>query len=98
MSFFYPYENVNEYNNTIKFEYKNKTILNKEINDYNNKLNNILIPKSTPIKGNTIKHKETYYKIDYFSKEPNFIDSSITPSNPDPDPDVVIWPAACVIA
>lgn len=81
MSFFYPYENVNEYNNTIKFEYKNKTILNKEINDYNNKLNNLLIQKSTPINGNTIKHKETYYKIDYFSKEPNFIDSSITPSN-----------------
>tara|TARA_B110000967_G_scaffold209836_2_gene267998 strand:+ start:7039 stop:8466 length:1428 start_codon:yes stop_codon:yes gene_type:complete len=81
MSFFYPYENVNEYNNTIKFEYKNKTILNKEINDYNNKLNNILIPKSTPINGDIIKHKESYYKIDYFSKEPNFIDSSITPSN-----------------
>lgn len=81
MSFFYPYENINEYNNTIKFEYKNKTILNKEINDYNNKLNNLLIHKSTPIKGSTIKHKESYYKIDYFSKEPNFIDSSITPSN-----------------
>ena len=81
MSFFYPYDNINEYNNTIKYEYKNKTILNKDINDFSNELNKKLIKKSIPIQGDTIEHNEPFYRVEFSNKEPNFMDTSINPPN-----------------
>ena len=78
MSFFYPNEKV--YNDKIKTAYKTKTIFHKEVNEFNNNLNDTLISKDTPIEGELIKHKDTYFRINYSSKEPNFVDGSISPS------------------
>ena len=78
MSFFYPNEKV--YNDNIKTAYKTKTIFHKEVNEFNNNLNDTLISKDSPIEGELIKHKDTYFRINYSSKEPNFVDGSISPS------------------
>ena len=78
MSFFYPNEKV--YNDKIKTVYKTKTIFHKEVNEFTNDLNDTLISKTTPIEGELIKHKDTYFRINYHSKEPNFVDPSINPS------------------
>jgi len=78
MSFFYPNEKV--YNDKIKTVYKTKTIFHKEVNEFTNDLNDTLISKTTPIEGELIKHKDTYFRINYPSKEPNFVDPSINPS------------------
>tara|TARA_B110000967_G_C18894445_1_gene569589 strand:+ start:658 stop:2112 length:1455 start_codon:yes stop_codon:yes gene_type:complete len=78
MSFFYPNEKV--YNDKIKTVYKTKTIFHKEVNEFTNDLNDTLISKNTPIEGELIKHKDTYFRINFSSKEPNFVDPSINPS------------------
>jgi len=82
MSFFDLDNTANTSEDKIKYIYTGSTVNNQDIAEHSNdEQQNSLKKKDIPdTEGELIPIKNTYYKINYINKEPNFIYAGISPS------------------
>jgi len=82
MSFFNIHDNPNTIAERTTYTYPDVTIKTQDIFEHtNNDKANSIKNKLPPIEGSLMPQKDTFYKISYRNREPNFVYNGIAPSS-----------------